>query len=811
MKRSLLFFTGFLFVCVITGWSQSAIRGVIKDQSDQPVFAATVSLLRASDSATVKFELTDKEGRYYFSAIKAGEYFITVSSVGYDTANSSMFTLDEGVAEIPRITLLHSKKVLDNVTVTVSRPFIEMHLDKMVINVEASPSNAGANVLEVLARSPAVSVDLDENISLNGRTGVMILIDGKKTYLSGKDLSTLLKSMPAAEIDQIEIMTNPSSKYEAEGAAGIINIKTKKSKKDGWNGNVSMNGLLGVFSINDNTDISYGTQNSFNFNYKKGKVNLFGSAGFGHYSGQDTATYDKTYYTPAYIINGYSYFDFNGTYRGNYIPLSLGLDYYINKKNTASIALNYTTGSGTQPRDRTTDLWDANHQLLAHYKSSTKPSYGFSRSAFNLNWKHSIDTLGQELSFDADYVYNENPFKDTLQTDYYNNQAIQYTSFLSNNSNNYTNILAFQTDYTKPFGGGTFEAGMKFSSVQTVLNNLYSRYLNYDWTQDSSLLNHSTYFENINSAYVNINKQIKKWAFRGGLRVENMNMHAEQSLGTYKISRTNTGLFPSLSAGYDLDKNNSLHISVSRRINRYSFYSIMPYVQISDSVDIWHGNPDLKPEHNNIIELGYALKNKYFLTFSYTVTHDAIRYIAAQVGEQKITEFYPANIDKLDNLNLNITIPVKIAKWWEINLFTNVYSNKFYNLNNGAVSKFYFTLNENMVQTFKVGKGLKAELNLNYTTRSVDQLGETFPRFYNFSIAFQKQILKEKGNLTLNISDPFQLCYKSRFNGTFLRMNERDVNHFNTRTIGLTFTYRFGKVNNERRQHVVASQEEQNR
>lgn len=231
MKKSFILFSVLILFCVFSGQSQSAIKGIIKDEAGKPVVSVTVSLLLAVDSAAVKFAVSDKEGQYYFSNIKKGEYFIFLSCVGYDKAYSPVIVLDKDVAEIPQLILRHSKRILDNVTVTGSRPFIEMHLDKMVINVEASPTNAGANVLEVLAKSPAISVDLNENISLNGKQGVLILIDGKTTYLSGKDLSALLESMPASDIDQIEIMTNPPAKYEAEGMAGIINIKTKKVRR----------------------------------------------------------------------------------------------------------------------------------------------------------------------------------------------------------------------------------------------------------------------------------------------------------------------------------------------------------------------------------------------------------------------------------------------------------------------------------------------------------------------------------------------------------------------------------------------------
>jgi outer membrane receptor for ferrienterochelin and colicin len=651
---------------------------------------------------------------------------------------------------------------------------------------------------------------MDDNISLNGKQGVLILIDGKKTWLSGKDLATLLKSMPASNIDQIEIMNNPPAKYEADGTAGYINIKTKKSKSEGWNGNLSAGSTIGIFTLNDKTQFVFTSQNNVNFNYRKGKINLFGSGGFSHWAGRNMATYDKTYYTASYDVNGYSFFSFNGRYSGNYFPLNLGLDYTANKKNVVSFAFNGGRSAGYQPRDRTTDLWNENHQLLKHYTSTTDPTYTFDRAAINLNWKHNIDTLGQEITFDADYVHYQDPSNDTLRTDYLNNQPIPQTTLLSTISNSSSNIFAFKTDYTKPFKGGKLEAGIKLSSVHTNLNSSYYHYLKNKWEPDLALATYFLYNENVNALYVNLNKEIKKWSLQGGLRLENMNATGNQNF-IYKAKRTNTGLFPSFFASYNLNKNNTIKASVSRRINRYSFYSIMPYMQIVDSLDIWHGNPNLKPEHSTRMELGYAYKNKYFITFSYTITHDAIWYVAAQMGTKKITEFYPANIDKLNNLNLDISIPIKPANWWDINLFTNVFSNRFYKVENGTISKYYVALNENMTNTFNLGKGFKGELIVNYSTKSVDQFSEVYPRLNNFSIGLQKQVLKEKGNVVLNISDPFQWTYKYRSNSSYLRMHERDNFYFNSRSIGITFNYRFGKVNNSGRQHTTASQEEQRR
>jgi hypothetical protein len=620
-----------LFFFFIGAKTQTTIIGMIHDEQGKPVVSATVFLVRAADTSTVKFSVSDKDGRYHFQSAAEGKYIVHIISLGYDTAYSTPFEVAEENVTIPPIILQPVKNVLKDVSVTTSRSFIEMHLDKMVINVEASPTNAGSNVLEVLAKSPMIIVDIDENISLNGKKDVLILIDGKKTYLTGKDLASLLKSMPAANIDQIEIMTNPPAKYDAEGLGGIINIKTKKSKQDGWNGNISTNGSLNIFSVNNKTYVDFNSQNSLNFNYKRGKTNIFGSAGFSHFAGTDSASYYKTYYTPDYVINGYTFFNFMGHFSGNYTPLNLGLDYYVNKRNTVSISVDHTMFKGEQPRNRITDVWDENHELLQHYNSTTHPQYSFNRTAVNLNWKHTFDTLGQEISFDADYIYNTGPNQDTLKAYYADNS----TSLLSTSSNHYTNIAAFQSDYTKPFKGGRFDAGVKVSAVKTILDNLFYDYSNNEWIKNPNFTNHSSYNENINAAYANVNKQIKKWSFQAGLRLENMNMHANQTLDNYSINRTNTGLFPSIFVQYDFNKNNSAKISVSRRINRYSFYEIMPYTVVTDSLDIWHGNPNLKPEHNTIMEFDYSFMNKYFFTFSYTISHDAIRYVAAQVGEEQ--------------------------------------------------------------------------------------------------------------------------------------------------------------------------------
>ena len=382
-----------------------AISGSIKGEENKAVQSATVSLIKANDSLVIKFTVSDKEGKYSFYNLLAGDYSISVTSIGYASNSPSSFIYKNGHQIIPLIILLKDKKNLSAVTVQASRPFIEMHLDRMVINVEASPTNAGSNVLEVLAKSPSINVDMDDNISLNGKQGVLILLDGKRTYLSSKDLAALLKSMPSSSIDQIEIMTTPPEKYDADGMAGLINIKTKKSKNDGLNGNFTTSFRAGIFYNKGTTYLIPNSQNNLNINYKKNKVNFFGSAGYSIYKGRFIGIWDKTYFTPAGTINGYNYFVVDGMFSGHYVPLNLGLDYTINKKNLIGVAVStILSAPGNTTRDRISIVKDANGQTLADYTAFLDRDNRFNKTTGNINWKHNLDTLGHEFSLDADYV-----------------------------------------------------------------------------------------------------------------------------------------------------------------------------------------------------------------------------------------------------------------------------------------------------------------------------------------------------------------------------------------------------------------------
>src|SRR5580693_1072165 len=279
-----------LFLLIFTGYvnAQTLIKGSVQDENKSPLEAASISLIKGTDTLSFKNEVSNKEGKYSFSAIPAGSYYIRISSIGHVRVDGTVFTVVSGMKtlELPAFNLQKQNNELASVAVVGKKPFIEQKSDRILVNVDASPANAGTSVMDVLEKSPGVSVDKDGNISLKGKQGVTIMIDNRPTYMSGAQLAIYLKSLPSSAIDQLEIMSNPSSKYDAAGNSGIINIKTKKNKAKGFNGSVTLTHTQGVYPK---------PSASLNLNYKTGKANFFFNGGYSHWEGYQNLDINRNY------------------------------------------------------------------------------------------------------------------------------------------------------------------------------------------------------------------------------------------------------------------------------------------------------------------------------------------------------------------------------------------------------------------------------------------------------------------------------------------------------------------------------------
>jgi hypothetical protein len=791
--------------------STATISGTVKDEQGKLIPSATASLLKEQDSSLVKVAVTDKEGRYEFINIKEGNYRIAISSIGYKKSFSNIIKVAGTSIEIPAMALVQISKDMGNVTVSAQKPFIETKIDKTVVNVEASPTSAGATAMDILEKSPGIAVSNDGIISLRGKQGVIVMMDGKQTYLSPTDLATLLKNMPASALDQIEIMTNPSSKYDASGNSGIINIKTKKGKNNGFNGSIMLGATTSFFRVDGVTYVMPKSQNSFNFNYRKNKINFFGNYNPNFFRGRGSLDFENRFLDDNDNITGYNNTQTRFKFSNNNHTLKLGLDWYANKKNTYGIVLNGFTFNGHPTPVTIGNLSDANRNLESRLVSNTDNDLKFQNGSINLNWKHTFDTAGKELTADFDYIRYDNTSDMLLTTTFYNG-SLQQTgeSYLRGHLPADIDIYTFKSDYTHPVKGGRLEAGVKFSYVKNDNLVNYEKLVGGKWEVDELRSNHFIYEENINAAYINYNKQIKKWTLQGGLRIENFIAHGNQIVTNQKFKRDSTNLFPTTFVSYAIDKKNTLTFSYGRRIIRPNYQDLNPFTYFLDTLSYRKGNIYLRPQFTNNFELSHAFLGKYITTLNYNRTGDVISQIIKPEPNSKIRYLTVDNVARFNNMGISITTPMTITKWWNANLFTNVFNNHYKGIyDNTAIDLSYTSFMFNLTNNFTIAKGLTGELSGFYRYKNLNGLSQMEP-IYQMSFGVQKQVMKGKGTARLNVRDPFawqkfegQNKY-GQIDGSFLFRPD-------SRQITASFTWRFGQngQNTQQRRRSNSSQEEQ--
>ncbi|HEX8462902.1 MAG TPA: outer membrane beta-barrel protein, partial [Segetibacter sp.] len=526
--------------------TKGRISGTVADGNAKNVEAATVTLLKAKDSSIVKISASDKTGNFVFENMVAGKYLVSATSVAHQTAYSEVAELTATTTAITLqpLKLVPKSKTLGTVTVTAKKPLIEQRAGMTVLNVDASPTNAGLNALELLEKSPGVTVDNDGNISLKGKQGVLILLDGKPTYMSAADLAAFLKNMQSTNLDQIEIMTNPPAKYDAAGNAGIINIKTKKGNIKGMNGTANAGYTQGFYSrFNGGTNV----------NYRNNKLNLFGGYNAGSYEGYNLLTIGRKFYeTNHTTLAGTGDQISNSHFNGYYQSFKVGMDYYFSKKDVAGFVVNGNFSNHKQNQTSGSYVRNGSANLLYKLQSESLSPSSSSNISANTNYKHTFDSTGREISIDADYVYYNNlnnPRLNTQSFDASNIKTAQDVN-LAGTIPAKINIYSAKVDYVHPFKGGLrVESGLKTSFVHTDNQVEYLRNSGSGWGIDNRS-NHFVYDENINAAYAILSKKIKKWDFNAGLRMENTVAKGHQVKSDSSFSRNYTNLFPNAGVSY---------------------------------------------------------------------------------------------------------------------------------------------------------------------------------------------------------------------------------------------------------------------
>ncbi len=771
--------------------SSGKVTGSIKDGGQQKIIdAASVSLLKAKDSGLIKVAITDKEGNFIIENVKEGSYLVLATSVGHSKTYSNVFTVSaqQPAVNVGVLQLVPQDKSLTAVTVVSKKPFIERKIDKTIVNVDAAISNAGTTALEVLEKSPGVTVDKDGNVSLKGKSGVTIMIDGRPAYLSGQDLTNLLKTMPSGNLDQIEIITNPSAKYDASGTAGIINIKTKKNKQKGFNGSANTSYGQGFYARNNN---------SLNLNYRNGKFNVFSNLG---------ASFDKNY-QDLYILRKFS--NTNGNvdrvfeqdalmYRSNKnYNGKIGVDFYATKKTTIGFVATGFNAFHGQDGLNTTYFYNGSKILDSVAVAKNNEDGPWKNGSLNLNYRHTFDSTGRELTMDADYVsYRSGKTMDLLNTYYSNNWQHRGGDNLVGDLPTDVNIYTVKMDYSQNLKKGIkLEAGIKSGYVNTDNTAGYFNVVGGTKTVDFSKTNRFKYKENINAAYVNLAKEIKKWGLQAGLRMENTNnsgnqfgnpLHADSS-----FKNSYTGLFPNVFLSYKADAKNQLSFSYGRRIRRPDYEDLNPFLFFIDNYTYEQGNPFLQPSIANTLEASHTFKDFLTTSVNYTHTKALFREVFEPNGNAIVITH--RNYGSSNDLSLSVTAQNQVTKWW----MAIPYAEYNYNSYKGEFSSGIIKLSAsnfvfNMNNQFTFGKGWSGELSGFYRTKGIE--GQiAIHSLWQVSTGIQKQVIKKKGTIKLSVRDIFK---SMKPYGQVLSVQGVEANFHqsrDSRVATISFTYRFGK------------------
>jgi iron complex outermembrane receptor protein len=784
--------------------SPASVSGALFDEQGKPLDYATVSLLKAQDSSMVKGTLSSPSGTYAFAHIKPGSYIIKATVVGYEKSVSKPFTLTDGSPNItvPALKMKPASHTLNTVSVTSTKPLIERKIDRTVMNVENSVLAAGNSAMEILERAPGVSVDKDDNISLKGKQGVTVMINDKLTYLSSTQLATLLRSTDGTTIQSIEIITNPSAKYDAAGNSGIINIKLKKNKQSGTNGSVTVGAGYGAYG-KDNENLS--------LNHKEGNLNVFGS--FSHNDNKRIQMIDINR-----IITGNNgnttYFrqtspiiqtDQNNSYR-------FGADYDLSSKNTIGFVVNgYFNGEDDNTNTHTfigQNFTTADSSL--HTVSNIHQTYH--DIAFNLNDSYKIDTAGQQISADIDYSKFKNNSIAQYVTDFFlASGSVQHPqAFLGNITPSTIDIRTGKVDYTKPISKSLkLESGLKFSDV-TTNNNLMETLSAASAYQTT---NHFMYDEKIDAGYLNLSKDFKHISIQAGLRAEYTSSTATgDSLNIVQvIPRHYLNLFPSVFINHTINDKNEINFSYSRRIDRPQYDNLNPFVYRLDPYTYQKGNPYLKPQYTNNFEFNYTYNKNLTLTLGYSHTTDVITEIPGTDPATKVSFVTQQNLQVQNGYNVNVYSPYTITKWWEGNFnATGFYLGfKSNGLEGGNLNRGQAAFQFRTTQTFLPFAGYKAELTTNYQSALTYGLFYVKPQ-YSTDAGISHSFADKKANIKLSVSDIFN----TRRNDvtSHYQSNNLDIHQQReTRITRLTFTYNFGNNKIKARQHQTGAEDEKGR
>lgn len=767
--------------------SSGIISGNLISESGMPLTYASVGLIKLAgeDSLAVKGLLSDENGNFCFSGLSVGTYFIKVSMTGFVTRAIGPLIISQSQnIELNEVRMVTSNNQLNTVHVKSSKPTIERRPDKLIINIDGSILATGNSALEILERAPGVTVDNLGGISIKGRPGAQIMIDGRLANLNQEDLLNLLRSTNGSFIRSIEIISNPSSKYDAAGSSGIIDIKLKKNTDYGTNGVITAGAGYGDY---------YKVNGELTFNHRQKCFNFFGAYGYS----DNKSTTDLVTYRESLFKDESTFFrrtgkavdlTNNSTYRA-------GADYFINKNNVIGLVASGFSSTGEINSPNVTLIGSKQNSVDSLIQAQNYSDDMNSNLGINLNYRSTLDTSGMKLTVDLDYVRY-----DRRDSNRYNN-FYELTSLLTKEPDIFRNITpsnvriwSAKVDFEHPLSKRTkVEFGVKSSFVTTDNDFLFENLKSEGWQNDVDRTNHFKYKEKINAAYVTLTHSLSNTTLKYGLRTEYTNSNGH-SITLKQISkRSYLDLFPSVFISHKIIEGNMLNFSYSRRIDRPDYASLNPFVEFIDLYTFERGNPFLNPQYADVAELTYTCKDIYNVTIGIGNTKDAMSTVLLSDDVSKTLYLTQENLGRRRYLDISLGAPIKLSsKWTSQNdlafLYSTIESPNLYGL---AFKERKFSFMFNTTQSRDLTPTVKAELSANYFSSRIYGTYEIRP-MYSVNAGLSKSFYDGKANMKLSASDVFNTSDIEI--SSFKPFSPYNLHQkYETRIFRLSFSYRFGK------------------
>jgi len=791
-------------LCFILGSNAYAqITGTLKDEKGTALPYANVAVLQLPDSTGVTGAMSLADGSFVIATPAPGNYMLRISTIGYTQFYTSTFKVGDGAfkKDFGVVVLQEDARSLSGVTVKATRPTIIVESDKMVVSVAGTALAAGSTAFEVLEKAPGVFVDQDGNIQLNGKAGANVMVDGRLTYFSGKELQSFLEAMSAENIKEIEVISNPSAKYEAAGSSGIINIKLKQNTHLGMNGSVNAG-----YQYNGASGYNAGV----NLNYKAGNWNTSVNLDMAERPRLREGVMIREFHADGADARFHQLRDETVTMRTP--ALRLNTDYDLNPRHSLGGVVSLSMNTMDRAFYSGTDMNDRQKGQHTFVEAGNFNDNRSTNNAFNLHYNGQLDTVGTTLALSIDYIQLQNKAEARYENHYQNLTENTVTDELLRTYNpGYYNIYSANADYSmKAWQKAKLEAGIKASHV--ISDNKLSFYEVTDEQEelDERRSNHYRYTETILAGYLNLNTILSKnWKLQAGLR-------GEQTLGKGKPEAANIirkrylNLFPSVFLTQQVSPQYQVTYSYSRRIDRPNYRSLNPFIFYQDPYSWAEGNPDLRPQFTSVFQVNQLLNNTYSLQLGYAYTKDFFAEVPEQNSTDNTTVYKERNIDKAENYSATLIAPIKIIQGWDVsnNLVAGYQKNKLV-LKQEEIqnSQLYWMLQS--THNVLLPLGLQLQATAGYNSPSNHGVYQ-FKRQWWLDAGLKKSLMQDKLDVTLGATDIFRtrdMRGDASYNGDVFRF----VNYFMVRSIKLNLRYNFQHGQNFKARNRSIKLEELNR